>query len=198
MLTRHSPLHVPWPCRSRGWLVGESDGLSHPVRIQDGRPGCPLTSSTSQHCVRCGRRSRIDPAPARPMSTKKIPRADPRDMPRGPPRSKTVVPDPNRPTGTLLDRVLGDSHIQTRDATAVATSHAPVASGSASDRVASYHRTQSANRFQGKFFLTDRHFSKITRACISGLLCTRFPSSRPFGMARIQLSLGPPARPARR
>ena len=81
MLTRHSPLHVPGRAEVGGWLVGESDGLPHPDgwlrtaarSVRSRQPGIVITLR--------GARSRIDRTSARPMATKKSPRADPRDTP---------------------------------------------------------------------------------------------------------------------
>lgn len=64
---------------------------------------------------------------------------------------KQVVPDHKCPTGILPARIVGDSRIPAlirNRAGAIADS---IAFGSASDKVASYHPTQSTNRFQGKF-----------------------------------------------
>ncbi len=141
----------PRPCRSRGggWWV---KATAFPSRwIQDGRPGCPLAHvSPALLTVRGPLADRSSGGPS--DGDKKSPRADPRDTPRGPPRSK------NRSSRTRNDQpapsltgFVGRLHDPaSRTQPSMRTIAAPVASGSAPDRVASYHPTQSANQFQGK------------------------------------------------
>jgi hypothetical protein len=159
MLTRHSPLHAHGRAEvgGGGWWVKATAYLSR--WIHGGRPGCPLTHQPGI-ASHCGGRSPIGRAPARRMSTKKV---------RGPILGtrhedrrgrKTVVPDPKCPTGILLDRIVGRLAVP-RYRTQTGSRHRyPLASGSASDSIASYHPTQSANQFQEKF-LDSGDFSQV-------------------------------------
>ncbi len=166
------------PKSGGGWWV---KATAFPSRsLQDGRPGCPLTHQPSI-ASHCGGRSPIGRAPARRMSTKN-PRAGPRDtaedrrgrefgrpgpdMPnRHPPCPACWETPRSQPPGT---NGLAPSQPHSRRA------RLPI-------RVASYHPTQSANRFQENF-LDNGDFAIFCKAVVRGrVLASRRPPMPPDG-----------------
>ena len=121
MLTRHSPLHAPGRAEVGGWLVGESDGLSHPDGFRTAARVSAHVSPALRHVAGADRRSIARQLSSDGDEKKSAGRSSGHAMRTAAVENRSSQTRSAQPAPSLTG-LLGDSRIQTRDATVLAPS----------------------------------------------------------------------------